>query len=196
MHFTAHARRHDQPAVWESGRIRARARSRRNRADRSGSLPRRGVAPGLDPPHWPVPGGWVVSRRTAARVTRGAICLRNSTHFARDRIQMGEPGDVATWPGQARDEARADRVDAPANTIGMVWVSCISGATIPLPDARMTSGARATNSAASLRMSSASFPAQRKSIRALRPLVQPSAWSPAGMPRGRATSRSSSHQWT
>ena len=59
------------------------------------------------------------------------------------------------------------------NTIGTVRVACSNGAALEGPAARMTSGASATNSAASLRIASASAAAQRMSIRTLRPMIQP-----------------------
>ena len=36
---------------------------------------------GLDGAEWPLPAVWAVSRRTATRVTPGAICLSSSSHF-------------------------------------------------------------------------------------------------------------------
>ena len=49
---------------------------------------------------------------TAARVTWGAICLSNSTHFSSEAVfELGKAGDVAAGPSQAFDEARADRFD-------------------------------------------------------------------------------------
>src|SRR5262249_28802111 len=53
-----------------------------------------------------------------------------------------------------------------------------SGPRVVPPEARMTSGARATNSAAYLRMRSGSPAPQRMSMRTLRPSVQPLAPAP------------------
>jgi hypothetical protein len=64
------------------------------------------------------------------------------------------------------------------NTIGTVRVACSNGATVEVPvAATMTSGASEASSAAYLRMSSALVVAQRVSIRALRPSVQPNSAS-------------------
>ena len=94
------------------------------------------------------------SRRTAARVTPGAICLSSSSHFAAQAVfETHETGGVAARPRQAIDKAGADRIGDCTNTIGTVRVACSNGATAGLPVARMTSGASATNSAAYLRMS-------------------------------------------
>src|SRR5215831_15180453 len=48
-----------------------------------------------------------------------------------------------------------------ANTTGILSVACCNAATLGVPDARMTSDARATNSAAPLRWRSASSPPHR-----------------------------------
>src|SRR4051812_39937016 len=49
----------------------------------------------------------VGSRRTATRVTAGAICLSSSGHAV---LEMREPGGVAARSGQIRDEADANWV--------------------------------------------------------------------------------------
>ena len=61
----------------------------------------------------PNPGGSKGSRRTAACVVAGAICLSNSSHFAGMLYSnWGKAGDVASRPGeQAFDDTEADRVD-------------------------------------------------------------------------------------
>jgi hypothetical protein len=46
-------------------------------------------------------------------------------------------------------------------TIGIFWVARTIGPTTTLPEVKMTSGARATNFATNLPISSGSFPAQR-----------------------------------
>ena len=112
------------------------------------------------------------SRRTATRVTPGAICLSSSSHFPLKLYSnCDKAGGVAARPRQAIDEAGADRIGDDQRTRS---ARCGSpAATAPrsrLPWARMTSGASATNSAAYLRMSSALPAAQRVSIRTLRPI--------------------------
>src|SRR5262249_25772670 len=64
------------------------------------------------------------------------------------------------------------------NTIGTVRVACSNDGMTAPPPARMTSGVSAANSAAYLRMRSASPAPQRLSIRRLRPSVQPDCCSP------------------
>ena len=99
---------------------------------------------------------------TAARVTPGAISLSSSSHFAAHAVfELGETGGVAARPRQAVDKAGADRVGDLTNTIGTVRVACSNGPTVEAAMARMTSGASATNSAAYLRMRSASPAPQR-----------------------------------
>ena len=70
---------------------------------------------------------------------------------------------VALPPGRARLSTKPAPTGSAtcANTIGTVRVACSNGATVALPLARMTSGASATNSAAYLRMRSASPAPQR-----------------------------------
>ena len=52
------------------------------------------------------------SRRTATRVTPGAICLSNSNHFPPMTVfEQKETGGIAARPRQAVDEAGADRID-------------------------------------------------------------------------------------
>ena len=104
--------------------------------------------------------------------SRGIPNYRRSRHVRRYLLEqfhpfcgeavfkLGKAGNVAAGPGQTFDEARA-KVDDLHNTIGMVRVACIIGATTMLPEIRMTLGASAIISAASLRIRSASFAAQR-----------------------------------
>src|SRR5215471_8455236 len=56
-------------------------------------------------PNWAIAATNAGSRMTAARVTCGAICLSSSSH-----LPANPPGNVAAWPRQAIDEARADRI--------------------------------------------------------------------------------------
>ena len=70
------------------------------------------------------------SRRTAARVTPGAISLSSSSHFPLDAVfEQRKSGGVAARPRQAFDEAGADRIGVSANTIGTVRVACCNAAT-------------------------------------------------------------------
>ena len=96
------------------------------------------------------------SRRTAARVTPGAICLSSSSHFPL-KLYSNCMKPVALPPGRARLSTKPAPTGSAtiANTIGTVRVACSNGAMVEVPVARMTSGASATNSAAYLRMLSA-----------------------------------------
>ena len=61
--------------------------------------------------NWPIPAVRAGSRRTATRVTPGAISLSSSSHFALDAVfEQGETGGVASRPRQTLDEAGADRI--------------------------------------------------------------------------------------
>ena len=119
---------------------------------------------------------------TAARVMRGAISLSNSSHFPLMPYSNHETGGVAARPRQAIDEAGADRIGDRANTIGTVRVACCSG-----PD-RAVGHDDVRRERDQLRHvvgeCVVSPPAQRVSIRTLRPMVQPNSASPAEMPRG------------
>ena len=121
--------------------------------------------------NWPIPAAMAGSRRTAARVTPGAICFEQLQPFPAQAVfEHRETSGVAARPRQAVDEAGADRIGDVANTIGTVRVACSNGPTAAPPAARMTSGASATSSAACLRIAAASPAAQRVSIRTLRPI--------------------------
>ena len=112
--------------------------------------------------NWPIPAGMVGSRRTAARVTPGAISLSSSSHFPlMPYSKVVNP--VALPPGRAKlaTKPAATGSGVCANTIGTVRVACSNGPTIVPPEARMTSGASATNSAAYLRVRSVSPAPQR-----------------------------------
>ena len=62
-------------------------------------------------PNWAGPVGMVGSRRTATRVTLGAICLSSSSHFPAHAVfPIHETGGVAARPRQTLDEAGADRI--------------------------------------------------------------------------------------
>src|SRR5262245_12491558 len=142
------------------------------------SIPSDGAADWMAP-NCPIPEAMVGSRRTATRLTPGAICLSTSSHFPlRPYSNMRKP--VALPPGRAKFATKPAPTGSmtTANTIGTVRVACSNGATVVVPEpARITSGASATNSTACLRTSSALVPAQRMSICALRPSVQPNSAS-------------------
>ena len=95
------------------------------------------------------------SRSTATRVTLGAICLSSSSHFPLI-LYSNAMKPVALPPGRAKlftKPAPTGSATA-ANTIGTVRVACSNGPTVEAPEAKMTSGARAANSAACLRTAS------------------------------------------
>ena len=121
-----------------------------------------------------VPELWLASRRTAARVTPGAVSLSSSNHFP-PMLYSVLMKPVALPPGRARLSTNPAPTGSPAigKTIGTVRVACSSGPTHEAPWARMTSGASAANSAACLRTSPALAVAQRVSIRTLWPRLQP-----------------------
>ena len=125
-----------------------------------------------------VPEPWVGSRTTATRVTLGAISLSSASHFPL-KLYSSVINPVALPPGRARLSTRPAPTGSAmtGNTIGTVRVVCSNGRTVEVPYARITSGPSATNSAACLRMSSALAPAQRVSIRTLRPMIQPDCTS-------------------
>ena len=106
--------------------------------------------------NWLVPEPWVASRRTATRVTPGAICLSSSSHFPL-MLYSKFMKPVALPPGRARLSTKPAPTGSATtgNTIGTVRVACSNGPTVEAPWARMTSGASAANSAACLRMSAA-----------------------------------------
>src|SRR5262245_8757008 len=60
-------------------------------------------------PNWTGPTDTAASRRTATRVTLGAISLSSSSHFPL-RLYSRDMNPVALPPGQAVDEASADRI--------------------------------------------------------------------------------------
>ena len=129
-------------------------------------------------PNWAGPAVSAGSRRTATRVTFGAISLKSSSHFAVDTIfDHRKSGGVSTRSREAIDEAGADRVaghrEYDGDGTGRLQQRSYGRST-----ARMTSGASATNSAACLRMRSASPAPQRMSIRILRSSIQPNCCRP------------------
>ena len=107
---------------------------------------------GLDDGELADPGGLVGSRKTAARVTPGAICLSSSSHFPA-KLYSSCMNPVVLPPGRARLSTKLVPTGSTtiANTIGMVRVACCNAVADGVVVARITSGASATNSAASLR---------------------------------------------
>ncbi len=101
--------------------------------------------------YWPIPAE-AGSRRTAARVTLGAICLRSSSHLPH-KLYSNVMNPVALPPGRARLLTKPSPTGSTTitKTIGIVWVACSIGGTAGLPETRMTSGASAANSAAYFR---------------------------------------------
>src|SRR5262245_16283379 len=147
-------------------------------------------------PSCPPPETRVASRRTATRVTRGAICLRCSSHLPpMEYSKSSKP--VMLPPGRARLSTKPPPTESAtaANTTGTVRVTCCNSPKAELPLARMTSGARATNSAAYLRVRSVSPPPQRLSIRMLRPTAQPASCNPCRNAAWRACVSGSSAAW-
>jgi hypothetical protein len=99
--------------------------------------------------NWPIPAAIAGSRKTAARVTSGAISFRSSSHFAaRAYSNMTKP--VALPPGRERLATTPEPTGSmtPTNTIGTVRLACSSGVTAGVVEAKTTSGASATNSVA------------------------------------------------
>jgi hypothetical protein len=128
----------------------------------------------------PIPEAMAGSRRTAARVTRGATSLSSSSHFPLiPYSKIVNP--VALPPGRAKLVTKPAPTGSMTctNTIGRVRVACRSGTTVVVPvAATRTSGASATNSAACLRTSSALVVAQRVSTRTFPPSLQPNRRKP------------------
>src|SRR5215831_17772604 len=94
-------------------------------------------------PHWPVPEAIAASRMTAARVTRGAISLSSSSHFA--LIPYSNVVKPMTLPpGRAKLSTKPAPTGSGVcvNTIGTLRVACSNGGTTAPPAARMTSGQR------------------------------------------------------
>src|SRR5262244_4584858 len=116
-------------------------------------------------PHWPVPEGMAASRRTATRVTGGAISLSSSSHFPL-RLYSNIKKPVTLPPGLARLSTKPAPTGSTTfvNTTGTVRVAFSNGATCEAPVAKITSGVRAISSSAYLRVRSASPAPARMSI--------------------------------
>ena len=105
--------------------------------------------------NWAIP--IVRSRSTATRVTPGATSLSSSSNLAlAPNSTFVKP--VMLPAGRAKLSTKPWPTGSPtcANTTGILSVTCRNAATLGVPDARMTSDPRATNSAAPLRWRSAS----------------------------------------
>src|SRR5262245_28399519 len=104
---------------------------------------------GLDPPNRPIWAAMVGSRKTAARVTRGAISLSSASHFGLSPYSKTVK-PVVLPPGRARPVTKPVPTGSMTctNTIGTLRVSRCSAATIVEVATTTTSGASATNSAA------------------------------------------------
>src|SRR5262249_44115111 len=158
------ARRHDQSATRRGARETPRSISPASRILIGLTSTLSDGAAAWMTPNWAGPD--VVAgppyRRTAACVTCGAMCLSSSSHFPL-RPYSNDMKPVALPPGRARLSTKPAPTGSPTigNTIGTVRVACSNGPTFAVPEAKITSGASATNSAAYLRTRSASPPGQR-----------------------------------
>src|SRR5882724_2845560 len=115
-----------------------------------------------------------LSRRTAARVTPGAICLSSSSHFPL-RLYSNCINPVALPPGRDRRATKPEPTGSgtTANTTGTVRVALSITSVARPPVVRMTSGASANSSAACRRVTSALPSPHRWLNRTLWPSVQP-----------------------
>src|SRR5215472_3342214 len=88
------------------------------------------------------------TRTIPACVTRGATCLRSSSHFPL-KLYSNSIKPVVLPPGPDRVSTKPSPTGSvtAANTIGKVWVTRCNAATLRVPLAKMTSGASATSSA-------------------------------------------------
>ena len=179
------ARRHDQAAIRgaREGRDGALDLGRVAHVDRAHLHPER-RRHGLDDGELADPGGYGgIPKDRRARHARRDLLEQLQPFPAQAVFELHEAGGVAARPRQALDEAGADR-------IGDIREHDRHGAGRlqqrrqgRVPAARMTSGASATNSAAYLRMASASPAPQRcRSARCGR-RSSPIAAAPAGTPR-------------
>jgi hypothetical protein len=94
----------------------------------------------------------LATRRTATRVTPGAILLEQPQPFSAHAVFVdGEPGRVTAGCARLAMKPAPTGSMTVANTIGMALVACSNGATVAVPvAARRTSGVSATSSAACL----------------------------------------------
>src|SRR5262245_40462987 len=93
-----------------------------------------------------MPEAMAASRMTAARVTRGAISLSSSNHFA-PMPYSNTVKPVTLPPGRARLSTKPAPTGSGVcvNTIGIVRVACSSDGTTAPPPARIMSGASVAN---------------------------------------------------
>ena len=121
-------RQRDDQIAMNDCQCARRARSGRHSSERAKAVTARSISPasrtstGLSStpndgatawiaPNWPIPAVMAGSRRTATRVTRGAISLEQFQPFRAHAVfEQREPGGVAARPRQALDEAGADRI--------------------------------------------------------------------------------------
>ena len=105
-----------------------------------------------------LPGPRVASRSTATRDTWGAISLSNSNHFPA-RLYSNCVKPVTLPPGCAMLSIKPEPTGSITcrKTIGIFGVARTIGPTTTLPEVKMTSGARATNSATNFRINSGPF---------------------------------------
>src|SRR5262245_8352336 len=109
-----------------------------------------------------------------------SLAIEPLTAEVRSDADIGRTKPVALPPGRAMLSTKPAPTGSAtiANIIGTVRVACSNGPTCAVPLAKTTSGASATNSAAYLRVRSASPKApKRYSIRKLRPSLQPNSSS-------------------
>src|SRR5262249_16154723 len=92
-------------------------------------------------PNWPTAAGLAESRRTAARVSRGAISFSSSSHFPL-RLYSKFMKPVMLPPGRAKVSTKPAPTgsETSTNTIGRVRVACRNAATLSVPLANMRSG--------------------------------------------------------
>ena len=120
-----------------------------------------------------------MSRRLPDASLPSHQCLGSTLELPEDHRHIaGESGDIAAGPGQACDEAGANRIDDVCEHDRERAVASSNGRMVENPLVKITSGPVATISTARLRMRPGSPAAQRVSMRTFRPMPQPSSCSP------------------
>src|SRR5262249_40078301 len=91
----------------------------------------RSISLALRTPNWAFPAGLAVSRRIAARVVLGAICLSSSSHFPL-KLYSNSKKPVVLPPGRARLSTKPLPTGSivPANTIGTERLACCNAPTV------------------------------------------------------------------
>src|SRR5262249_1342161 len=146
---------------------------------------------GLDRAQLPAPGRDARIAEDRRAGDAGRNLLEQLEPFSAHAVfDAGKPRRIAARTLMAKPPPTGSLVFT--NTIGTVRVARCSGAMPELPLTKITSGASATNSAADLRMRSASAEPQRYSSRTLRPSVQPSSCKPCRNAPTRASDSGSS----